>query len=111
MDPFGGIRGKDKRELSGFAIDKEEAIAELNQSIKLFEKRGVKKKSSFLDSLKNKNKKDSNVATNWDYMKDTNEEYINIHLRWCKKNIKTVNGVPLRHAKVALMGLKLFKFY
>lgn len=44
MDPFGGIRGKDKRELSGFAIDKEEAIAELNQSIKLFEKRDVKKK-------------------------------------------------------------------
>ena len=56
MDPFGGIRGKDKRELSGFAIDKEEAIAELNQSIKLFEKRDVKKKSGFLDSLKNKNK-------------------------------------------------------
>ena len=58
-------------------------------------------------SLKNKNKKDSNIATNWDYMKDTNEEYINIHLRWCKKNIKTVNGVS-KHAKVALMGLKAF---
>lgn len=108
MDPFGGIRGKDKRELSGFAIDKEEAIAELNQSIKLFEKRDVKKKSGFLDSLKSKNKKDSNIAANWNYMKDTNEEYINIHLRWCKKNIKTVNGVPIRHAKVALMGLKAF---
>ena len=35
-------------------------------------------------------------------------EYVNINLRWAKKNIKTINGVPIRHAKVALMGVKSF---
>ena len=108
MDPFGGIKGKEKKTLSGFSIDKEEALTELALSIKLFERKDQKKKKSFLESLQNKNKQDADIAPNWDYMKNTNLEYINIHLRWANKNIKTINGVPIKHAKVALMGLKAF---
>ena len=38
MDPFGGIKGKEVKLLSGFEIDKEEALREIQESIKLFEK-------------------------------------------------------------------------
>ena len=78
MDPFGGIKGKEKKTLSGFSIDKEEALTELALSIKLFERKDQKKKKSFLESLQNKNKQDADIAPNWDYMKDTNLEYINL---------------------------------
>ena len=72
----------------------------------------LKKKSGFLDSLKNKNKKDSNIANNWDYMKDTNEEYINIHLRWCKKNYKNSKWCTPKTCKSSFNGIKgFFKFY
>ena len=108
MDPFGGIKGKEVKLLSGFEIDKEEALREIQESIKLFEKRDVKKKVSFLESLQNKNKKISDEAANWSFIANTNMEYVNINLRWAKKNIKTINGVPIRHAKVALMGVKSF---
>ena len=37
QDPFGGIKGKEIETLSGFAIDKEEALRELQYSIDLLD--------------------------------------------------------------------------
>ena len=58
MDPFGGIKGKEKKTLSGFSIDKEEALTELALSIKLFERKDQKKKNlSQMLTMKNGLKK------------------------------------------------------
>ena len=111
MDPFGGIKGKEKKTLSGFSIDKEEALAELALSIKLFERKDQKKKKSFLESLQNKNKHDADIAPNWDYMKNTNLEYINIHLRWTKKTIKTINIQELFEDITIHLQIALEKVY
>ena len=96
-------KGKEVKLLSGFEIDKEEALRELEESIKLFEKRDEEKGFIFR-VLTEQNKKISDEATNWSFVANTNMEYVNINLRWAKKNIKTINGVPIRHAKVALMS-------
>ena len=44
QDPFGGIKGREIEHISGFAIDKEEALRELQQSIDLLDKKKIVKK-------------------------------------------------------------------
>ena len=54
QDPFGGIKGREIEHMSGFAIDKEEALRELQQSIDLLDKKKIVKKT-FLEKLRQKN--------------------------------------------------------
>ena len=45
QDPFGGIKGKDIERMSGFAIDKEEALHELQHSFDILDQKKVVKKN------------------------------------------------------------------
>ena len=44
QDPFGGIKGREIESLSGFAIDKEEVLRELQYSIDLLDEKKLLKK-------------------------------------------------------------------
>jgi len=107
-DPFGGIKGKDINKTSGFLVDKEEAIKEVEISLDFLENKNVKK-PTFLETLRNKKSNIKNNSNNvWEYIPNTNNEYVNIHLFWSKKIVRSKNGVPIRALRVALMGLKAF---
>ena len=41
-------------------------------------------------------------------MPGTDDEFAQINLRWCNKNVRSIFGVPLKSIKVALNGLKAF---
>jgi len=84
-DPFGGIKGKDINKTSGFLVDKEEAIKEVEISLDFLENKNVKK-PTFLETLRNKKSNIKNNSNNvWEYIPNTNNEYVNIHLFWSKK--------------------------
>ena len=53
LDPFGGIKGREIKHMSGFAIDKEEALRELQRSFDLLDKKKIVKKT-FLEKLRQK---------------------------------------------------------
>ena len=97
IDPFGGIKGKDIENTSGFLVDKEEAIREVDISIEFLENKNVSK-LTFLETLRNKKSNIKNVNNNvWEYIPNTNNEYVNIHLFWSKKIVRSKNGVPIKH--------------
>src|SRR5210317_2537032 len=92
IDPFGGIKGKELSSTSGFQVDKEEAIREVNISIDFLENKKLKK-PTFLETLRTKNTKIKKENNNvWDYVPNTNNEFVNIHLFWSKKIVRTKNG-------------------
>ena len=108
-DPFGGVTGElETNSPSPFKIDKEEALKQIQKSLELWDQKEVKKKS-FLQILREKNKSgDYNIkAPHWEYSKKS-REYVNIHLLWSKKIIKSLSNVPIKHVRVALNGLKAF---
>ena len=110
QDPFGGIKGKEIETLSGFAIDKEEALRELQYSIDLLDEKKIVKKT-FLEKLRQKKLGIKDVderAHFWTLMKGTNDEFAQVNLRWSNKNIRSIYGVPFKSIKVALNGLKAF---
>ena len=108
IDPFGGIKGKDIENTSGFLVDKEEAIREVDISIEFLENKNVSK-PTFLETLRNKKSNIKNVNNNvWEYIPNTNNEYVNIHLFWSKKIVRSKNGVPIKALRVALISLKAF---
>ena len=110
QDPFGGIKGKEIESLSGFAIDKEEVLCELQYSIDLLDEKKIVKKT-FLEKLRQKNlgiKEADERALFWNLMKGTDDEYAQVNLRWSNKNIRSIYGVPFKSIKVALNGLKAF---
>ena len=110
QDPFGGIKGKEIESLSGFAIDKEEVLRELQYSIDLLDEKKIVKKT-FLEKLRQKNlgiKEADERALFWNLMKGTDDEYAQVNLRWSNKNIRSIYGVPFKSIKVALNGLKAF---
>ena len=37
-------------------------------------------------------------------MPGTDDEYAQINLRWCNKNIRSIFGVPIKSIRVALNG-------
>ena len=108
IDPFGGIKGKELSSTSGFQVDKEEALREVNISIDFLENKKLTK-PTFLETLRTKNTKIKKENNNvWDYVPNTNNEFVNIHLFWSKKIVRTKNGVPIKALKVGLIGLKAF---
>ena len=110
VDPFGGIQGRKFENISGFLIDKEESLKELQEAIDTFENKKVIK-LSFLEKLRSKRPLKEEINNNiWEFIPNTNNEYANIYLRWNRNNIRSINGVPIKSIKVALMGLKAF-FY
>ncbi len=108
-DPFGGVHGETSiNSPSPFRIDKEEALRELTESLERWDQKKIVKKS-FLQTLREgKNSEDdSTKAVHWDYSKES-KEYVNIHLVWSKKKIRTLTNVSVKQVRVALAGLKAF---
>ena len=107
-DPFGGVSSElDSNSPSPFKIDKEEALKQIQKSLELWDKKKVKKKS-FLQKLREKNKSDDNIkAPHWEYSKKS-RDYVNIHLLWSKKIIRSLSNVPVKQVRVVLNGLKAF---
>ena len=107
-DPFGGVSSElDSNSPSPFKIDKEEALKQIQKSLELWDKKKVKKKS-FLQKLREKNKSDDIIkAPHWEYSKKS-RDYVNIHLLWSKKIIRSLSNVPVKQVRVALNGLKAF---
>ena len=107
-DPFGGVSSElESNSPSPFKIDKEEALKQIQKSIELWDKKKVKKKS-FLQKLREKNKSDDIIrAPHWEYSKKS-RDYVNIHLLWSKKIIRSLSNVPVKQVRVALNGLKAF---
>ena len=108
-DPFGGVHGESESSApSPFKIDKDEALKEIQKSMDIWdEKKNVKK--SFLQKLREGKKKEHQLekAPHWSYSKKS-KEYVNIHLLWSKKIIRTLANVPIKQVRVALNGLKAF---
>tara|TARA_A100001011_G_scaffold391390_1_gene476766 strand:- start:2049 stop:3044 length:996 start_codon:yes stop_codon:yes gene_type:complete len=109
-DPFGGVHGESElNSPSPFKIDKEEAIKEIKKSLKAWDHKIINKKT-FLQKLREKNKPNNNEilrATHWEYSKKS-KNYVNVHLIWSKKNVRSLSNVPLKNVRVALNGLKAF---
>ena len=107
-DPFGGVSGElESNSPSPFKIDKDEAIKQIQKSLELWDQKKVKKKS-FLQRLREKNKSDDNIkAPHWEYSKKS-RDYVNIHLLWSRKIIRSLSNVPVKQVRVALNGLKAF---
>ena len=60
--------------------------------------------------LREKNKPNNNDilrAAHWEYSKKS-KNYVNIHLIWSKKTVRSLSNVPLKNVRVALNGLKAF---
>ena len=94
-DPFGGVSSElESNSPSPFKIDKEEALKQILKSLELWDQKKVKKKS-FLQKLRKKNKSDDNIkAPHWEYSKKS-RDYVNIHLLWSRKIIRSLSNVPL----------------
>ena len=107
-DPFGGVSSElESNSRSPFKIDKEEALKQIQKSLELWDQKKVKKKS-FLQKLREKNKSDDNIkAPHWEYSKKS-RDYVNIHLLWSRKIIRSLSNVPVKQVRVALNGLKAF---
>ena len=69
----------------------------------------MKKKlsKSFYKLLEKEKKDDDNVKAPLGVFKKS-KEYVNIHLIWSKKIIRTLANVPYKQVRVALNGLKAF---
>ena len=108
-DPFGGVHGESESSApSPFKIDKDEALKEIVKSIDIWDEKKIIKKS-FLQKLREGKKKDDNLkkGPHWEFSKKS-KDYVNIHLLWSKKIIRTLANVPVKQVKVALNGLKAF---
>ena len=107
-DPFGGVSGElETNSPSPFKIDKEEALKQIQISLELWDQKKVKKKS-FLQKLREKNKSDDNIkAPHWEYSKKS-RDFVNIHLLWSRKIIRSLSNVSVKQVRVALNGLKAF---
>ena len=107
-DPFGGVSGEsESNSPSPFKIDKEEALKQIQKSLELWDQKKIKKKS-FLQKLREKNKSDDNIkAPHWEYSKKS-QDYVNIHLLWSRKILRSLSNVPVKQVRVALNGLKAF---
>ena len=107
-DPFGGVSSEfHANSPSPFKIDKEEALKQIQKSLELWDHKKVKKKS-FLQKLREKNKSNDNIrAPHWEYSKKS-RDYVNIHLLWSRKIIRSLSNVPVKQVRVALNGLQAF---
>ena len=108
-DPFGGVFGQSEDVApSPFKVDKTEALKEIQISLNIWDKKNFVKKS-FLQSLREgrKNNENERKAAHWDFSKKSND-YVNVHLVWSKKKIRTLANVPFKQVRVALNGLKAF---
>lgn len=108
-DPFGGVHGESGfNPPSPFKVDKEEALKDIQKSLDLWDRKKVIKKS-FLERLREKKKSNDQTdkAPHWQYSKKS-KEYVDIHLTWSKRIVRTLSNVPLRQVRVALNGLKAF---
>ena len=108
-DPFGGVHGESELTApSPFKIDKDEALKEIQKSLDIWDEKKIVKKS-FLQSLREGRNKEKELdkAPHWSYSKKS-KEYVDIHLLWSKKIIKTLANVPIKQVRVALNGIKAF---
>jgi len=109
-DPFGGVHGEsESNSPSPFKIDKEEALKEIKKSINAWDHKIIKKKS-FLQKLREKNKSKNDQilkAAHWEYSKKSSN-YVNVHLFWSKKIVRSLTNVPIKKVRVALNGLNAF---
>ena len=108
-DPFGGVAGQSEDVApSPFKIDKNQALKEIQISLDIWDQKNLVKKS-FLQSLREGRKNNQNEikASHWNFSKKS-KDYVNIHLVWSKKVIRTLANVPFKQVRVALNGLKAF---
>ena len=108
-DPFGGVHGEAyANSPSPFKIDKEEALREIQESLEKWDQKKIVKKS-FLQKLREGKSIDEEEikGVHWNFSKES-KDYVNIHLVWSKKIIRTLSNVPVRQVRVALAGLKAF---
>ena len=108
-DPFGGVAGQSEDVApSPFKIDKNQALKEIQVSLDIWDQKNHVKKS-FLQSLREGRKNNQNdiKALHWNFSKKS-KEYVNVHLVWSKKVIRTLANVPFKQVRVALNGLKAF---
>ena len=106
-DPFGGIKGDATFKTSSpFKIDKEEALKQIQKSINNWKKKKIKK--TFLGKFINRQTNETVRSYHWEYT-DVSKKFVNIHLYWSNKILRTLFNVPLRQVNRSLTGLK--KFY
>ena len=108
-DPFGGVSGQSEDAApSPFKIDKNQALKEIQVSLDIWDQKNFVKKS-FLQSLREGRKNNQNEikASHWNFSKKS-RDYVDIHLIWSKKVIRTLTNVPFKQVRVALNGLKAF---
>ena len=108
-DPFGGVAGQSENVApSPFKIDKNQALKEIQFSLDIWDQKNLVKKS-FLQSLREGRKNNQNEikASHWNFSKKS-KDYVDVHLVWSKKVIRTLANVPFKQVRVALNGLKAF---
>ena len=107
-DPLGGIRGDDIKKSNPFAIDKLNALKELEDSIDWFEGRKRKSDKSILQQMRDGTWGIEEKIPNWEPSEDGEFNGFDIILRWAGREITRVWNVNKKEAKVALSGVKAF---
>ena len=107
-DPLGGIRGDEIKKSNPFAIDKMNALKELNVSIDWFEGRKRKSDKSILQQMRDGTWGTEEKIPNWEPSENSEFNGFDVILRWAGKEITRVRDVSKKEAKVALSGLKAF---
>jgi len=107
-DPLGGIRGDEIKKSNPFAMDKSNALKELNESIDWFEGRKRKSDKSILQQMRDGTWGTEEKIPNWEPSEDSEFNGFDVILRWAGREITRVKNVNKKEAKVALSGVKAF---
>lgn len=114
-DPFGNIKGDEKKaeenniEVDPFTIDLNDAKEALQKSIDAWDgKVDVRSKTSLLDRVREREKIRKWKPPFFEYVNEFDREYVDIHLYWSAKIIRSIKNVPKKNARVALVGLRSF---
>jgi len=107
-DPLGGIKGDEIKKSNPFAIDRLNALKELEISIDWIEGRKRKSDKSVLQRMRDGTWGKEEKIPNWEPSPDSEFNGVDVILRWGGKEVTRVRNITKKEAKVALSGVKAF---
>jgi hypothetical protein len=107
-DPLGGIKGDEIKKSNPFAVDRLNALKELDTSIDWIEGRKRKSDKTVLQRMRDGTWGQEEKIPNWEPSADSEFNGVDVILRWAGKEITRVRNISKKEAKVALSGVKAF---
>ena len=107
-EPLGGIKGDEIKKFKPFAVDRLNALKELDTSIDWIESRKRKSDKTVLQRMRDGTWGQEEKIPNWEPSADSEFNGVDVILRWAGKEITRVRNISKKEAKVALSGVKAF---